>query len=179
MNVRPSLINRCVCYGFILLWLVPLAYRNFFLKPFPGSPSFYSYLTSTSNLFTDAAFVWPMPYIQVQFSGTTDWVTLKEEEFFPMRTFGNRSRLFEALFIAKKNEPLEGLYNQQVREELAKWIRRQYGELYPGQPTPLAVRFVIGLYYARDKFTESGGWRTLPLEGFSAKDAVILSTHYF
>jgi len=54
-----------LCLFFICFWTIPHFYRNLTLKEIPLIPEFLSDIYSTSNLFTKATYIWPVPYIQV------------------------------------------------------------------------------------------------------------------
>jgi len=98
---------------------------------------------------------------------------LPERDYFQMETFGYRTRLFEALFLAKSQET-KGLA---IQKELAGWIAKRYTRLHPGQPKPRAVRFVAGLRRANLENVPSKRWQTTPLESFAKEDLYIISTH--
>jgi hypothetical protein len=161
----------CLC--FMIFWLGPYFYSNITLKTLPFYPSFTNYVLRTSNLFPVAVYVWPMPYIQILSAEEGGWITLPEENFFRMQTFGYRTRLFELLYFAK-NLPDKSSATQ---EELARWVAGRYLELNQGKGKPLAVRFVAGLYRADPNFFFKGRWETLPFESFSKDNTYVLSTH--
>ena len=168
---RHNKLDAFLCLFFILFWLIPASYTNLTKKAVPSFPLFISALHSTSNLFTQANYIWPAPYIQVLPKGSARWVTLREEEYFPMQTFGYRTRLFEALFLAV-DDPVKGSV---VREELARWVAQQY-RARTALPVK-SVRFVTGLFRVSQDNAPQGHWRTPDLNTFSANDVYEISRH--
>ena len=163
-----------------VIWLIPFVYTNLTIKKIKFLPSFLTYLYSTSNLFTKANYIWPIPYIQVWDQNIKEWITLPEEEYFPMQTFGYRSRLFEALYLAlPENDQNRKIFNG-IRREMAQWIAGRYATLNAHQPKPQTVRFIAGLYQAQENKAPEGFWQKPPASNFLDKDDVyIIGTFKF
>lgn len=160
---------------FLVFLLVPLLFVNLTHKKLKFLPPSLSFFYSTSRLFTNANYIWPMPYIQVRMEGDDRWMTLPQEDYFKMETFGYRTRLFEALYLALN----DAQKSNAVREEMALWIRRRYQMLHPGQPVPVALRFVAGLQRARPDAVPRGHWEKPPFAKFAKEDTYVISEHHF
>jgi len=161
-----------LCLFFIFFWIIPQAYTNFTASKVPIFPKFITAIHSTSKLFTQANYVWPMPYIQIQLTEDSQWVDVDEGMFFQMPTFGYRTRLFEALYLATSdsNKILP------VQKELAYWIAQKYKSIYPSKSIGY-VRFVAGLNRAELNKKFEGRWANSPLDSFSQKDIYEISRH--
>ena len=170
-QLRYNKLDAFLCLFFILFWLLPAGTTNLTKKAVPFFPPFVSALHSTSNLFTQANYIWPAPYIQALPAGSARWVTLREEDFFPMQTFGYRTRLFEALYLGV-DDPVK---SRAVREELARWVAGRY-RARTGLPVK-TVRFVAGLTRVRQDNPPRGHWRTPDLKTFSPDDVYEISRH--
>ena len=169
--MRYNKLDAFLCLFFILFWLLPAVYANLTKKAVPFFPKWLSALHSTSNLFTQANYIWPAPYIQVLPAGSARWVTLREEDYFPMQTFGYRTRLFEALYLGV-DDPAK---SRAVQEELARWVAGRY-RAQTALPVK-AVRFVAGLYRVRPDNAPQGHWQTRDLKTFSPNDVYEISRH--
>lgn len=169
--LKPNPLDAGLCLLFLAFWIVPLMTVNLTKRKIPFYPGFMAALTSTSNLFTKANYLWPVPYIQVQTREGGVWETLKEEDYFRMPTFGYRTRLFEALYLAT-DDPHD---SAGIQKEIARWVAREYAAR-TGR-VPFAVRFVAGLQRARPGERIDGPWRTPPLQSFAPSDVYELSRH--
>lgn len=169
-SVRP--IDRVALVGFVLLWLVPVAYLGFSKRSVPGMPPALSFLQNVSCLFPKRVRIWRIDYIQVLPQLGGDWVTLPEEEYFQMPAFGYRTRLprFMALTMSKARWA--------SRADLASWIHQRYQTLHPDEPAPIAVRFVVG-HYRAEEHAPVGRWQKPPLEAFAPQETLVKSTHEF
>jgi len=159
------------CLLFILFWIVPFTYSNLTKKKVSFFPSFISAILSTSNLFTRANYIWPVPYMQVLLEEEGRWITLNEEDYFSMPTFGYRTRLFEALYLAV-NEPEKSLA---VQRELAYWVALRHQVL--NNALPISVRFVSGLYRVKPGKRIHGHWQKPPLNTFAGEGIYEISRH--
>ena len=154
-------------FFFIFFLLIPLFYTNLTLRKIKHIPSFLSCIYSTSNLFTYANYIWPNPYIQAKEGD--QWVTLPEEEYFRMPTFGYRTRLFEGLFPTMNDKgKIEG-----IRREMAQWVAAKYQRLYPDRPIQ-AVRFIAGLQRAQLGYKPASHWAQPPPESFAPEDTYVI-----
>lgn len=171
---KVSLKDKACVVFFILIWICPLIYTNLTIKFVPFLPSFITQMHSTALLFTHANWLWPMPYIQVLPQGASQWITLPEEDYFSMRTFGNRTRLFEALYYATIFPDAEKR-TAGVQREMAEWIARRY-EGRGGQKVS-SVRFIAGIYDTTKGDIPEGAWRTLPIEEVPVESMYVISTH--
>lgn len=169
--MRYNKLDAFLCLFFILFWLLPASYTNLTKKTVPFFPPFISALHGTANLFTQANYIWPTPYIQVLPVGSARWVTLREEDYFPMQTFGYRTRLFEALYLGVD----DAAKTRSVREELARWVAGQY-RARTSMPVK-AVRFVAGLFRVSQHNKPKGHWRTPDLKTFFPNDVYEISRH--
>ncbi len=158
--------------SFLLLWLLPAAYRSFANHYVPRMPVCLRYFQNISCLFTQAVNYWRLDYVQVRLQPASDWITLPQDSFFQMQPFGYRTRLNFFMDISL------GRAGYSRRAELAQWIRRRYKILHPDQPGLVAVRFVAGMYQVGRNLPQ-GRWRDPPLEAYSPETHSILSTHYF
>lgn len=168
---KSNKLDVILCLFFLIVWILPLLYSNVTKSKIPLFPSFWQTVTSTSNLFTRANYVWPVPYMQVQLQPDGEWLTLPEEDYFPMRTFGYRTRLFEALYLAVQDDEK----SLAVQRELAQWIVRRYAQA--NGRAPVAVRFIAGLHRSQWGQVLDGHWRTPPLYTFPDSDVYVLSRH--
>src|SRR4051812_14839458 len=84
---------------FLIVWLLPVAWTGLTLKKISFLPRVVTYFHNIGNLFTYAVPVWPLPYIQAKQQGSDEWITLPEDEYFRLKTFGFRTRFFEALYF--------------------------------------------------------------------------------
>ena len=164
-------LDLLFCLFFILFWLLPQLYTNFSRRSLPFFPKFLTAFHSTSNLFTQANYLWPMPYIQVLPKGGSQWQTLREEDYFRMPTFGYRSRLFEALYLGV-DDPQK---SADIQKEIALWVAQRYHTLYG--LAPKAVRFVAGLHRAAPGKKFTGHWQMPPFNTFAAENVYEISRH--
>ena len=164
------------CFLLILVWVIPVIYTGLTHRKILLFPSGVRYFQSIGDLFTKRVHVWPMPYIQILRQGDQTWMTLPEEEYFRLKTFGYRRRLFEVLYYAT-NIPDYERKSSHTQAELARWIAKRYTKLYPGNPKPLAVRFVAGLYFVNPQNPPTGHWQPPAYEAFPKDKTYVLSTH--
>lgn len=164
------------CAFLIVVWVFPIIYTGLTLRKINLFPSCIRYFQSIGALFTHRVNIWPMPYIQILREGESTWLTLPEEEYFRLKTFGYRTRLFEALYYAT-NIPDYERKSYQTQAELARWVAERYRQLHPGDPKPVSVRFVAGLHFADPQNPPAGHWQPPPYESFPKDKTYILSTH--
>lgn len=158
---------------FLFLWTAPHIYTNLTGRPVPFFPKPLNNLYRTSYLFTRANFHWPMLYIQVQYDNGP-WQTLPEEEYFAMRPFGYRSRLFEAVFPPEYSESK----SLQIQKDIAGWVYRRYQRMHPDKKVFRRLRLAAGLHTARPGQGVSGHWQKPAPETFGDQ-LHVLSVHEF
>ena len=172
------------CIFFIFFWLIPLIFIGFSNKPFPGLPRSFYHLSKMFLLFENSARKWPIYYIQILHQNSQQWITLPEEEYFPLQFFGYRSRLQRFLVPVREygmsDQEVQGI-NKDRQAELADWIAARYYRLHRDQSSLAAVRFVIA-FYSIDPFPGErklflGHWKNPPLYLFAPEKIQILSTH--
>ncbi len=164
------------CFVLIVGWVIPIIYTGLTHRKILLFPSAVRYFQTIGDLFTHRVQVWPMPYIQIRTEANPGWMTLPEEDFFRLKTFGYRTRLFEVLYYAT-NVPDYERKSHETQAELAQWIAKRYTKLYPGNPKPVAVRFVAGLHFADPQNPPQGHWQPPSYEAFPKDKTYILSTH--
>jgi len=173
---NPKKKDIVLGFCFLLFWIVPLLMTNLTLAKVPLLPRFITYLYSTSNLFTRATTIWPTIYIQMQFQDDGSWQTLSIEDYFNLETFGYRTRLFEFIYLAT-NIPDYQKVTEDVRQDLADWIAKQYVSQNASNPRPQSLRFVGGLYKPTKDNLPLGRWKRETLDSFAQSDTYIISTH--
>lgn len=89
-----------------------------------------------------------------------------------MPTFGYRTRLFEALYLADNNAQKSFA----VQKELADWAAQRY-ELRYQNAKVTSVRFVAGLHRNDMKKIPEGYWQKPSFESFAPADTYELSRH--
>ncbi len=164
------------CLFFLVFWIVPILYTGLTQRKIAFFPRTIRYFQSVGNLFTHRVDVWPMPYIQVLLAGEENWKTLLEKDYFPMETFGYRTRLFEALYYATNILDYDRK-TQATRAEIARWIAKRYAQLNPGALPVQFVRFVAGLHFMDPREPPAGHWQPPPYESFPEEKTYILSSH--
>ena len=164
------------CLFFVFFWIIPVIYNGLTQKKISFFPRGLSYFQSISGLFTHSVPVWPMPYIQIRLTGEADWQTLREADFFRLKTFGYRTRFFEALYYGTNIKDY-ARRSRDTQKELADWIARRYQKLNPQSKRIAAVRFIAGLYFIDPKAQPVAHWENLPLKTFSPEKVYVLSEH--
>lgn len=138
---------------FALFWILPVTYHGLSgSQRMPGWPRTLVHLTNISCLFTESMSTWPFDYIQVQ-TGSDEWTTLEESDYFRMPAFGYRTRFDELTRRGLGDPPLQ---------ELAYWVAKRHRELHPQSPPVTALRLVRAFISLADPIPE-GHWRDPPL----------------
>jgi len=131
---------------------------------------------SISNLFPLAVPVWPALYVQGRHKNSDEWITLKEEDYFAMPTFGYRTRLFEAIYYPTSITDYKRK-TQGTRQELAAYVAQKYSQIHKNQPALSGVRFAVGLFHVDPKSPPQSHWTIPPFESWPEEQRHILSTH--
>lgn len=134
---RPRVVDILALLGFVLLWLVPMAYVGYRGGAPQRWPITVQDLYSVSCLFGGASERVSVFYLQVRREGQLGWEDLDESEYFRLEPFGHRNRFdrYMARFA----------YRQQAepqRRELALWLAQADRQKHGDRPPIVAVRFL-------------------------------------
>ena len=164
---------------FIIIWIIPITYTGIFNCDMPGFPRTLCHLQRIAILFTHSIESWPIFYIQVRSHENNQWQTLKEEDYFRLKPFGYRTRLFTILYFSKDSLGFQKGIDLDAarREELAQWIAARYARLYPHESDIESVQFVAAFYYTQEGKAIQGRWRKPRLESFAKDKTIVISRH--
>ena len=139
-KLKVPLVDIIFLFFLTFSWLIPSWYSGLTKKTFLNLPKHFTCFNIPGGLFPLATPQWPTPYIQVLLNSEDEWVTLVEEDYFQMITFGYRTRLFEILYLARPSKELDG----KIQRNLAEWKSKKYEERT--RVKPRAIRFNSGIY---------------------------------
>lgn len=151
-EIRPKLYDRIAVAAIFGLVIVPVFWRGVVNeRPIPGMPRLLDEIQGISCLFSERPNVWHFVYIQVRRGDGHGWVTVPQEDFFPLEPFGHRTRLHRFLLNQKMKET-------RLTKELAVWFYERWPEVYPGESMPLEVRFAYSYVEPQVDDPPEGKW---------------------
>jgi hypothetical protein len=154
---RPRVIDVAALVGFVLAWLVPLAWVGYLGGPPASWPVNCQDLYAVSCLFGRGSERVSMFYVQTRLADRPGWYDLPEHEYFRLEPFGHRNRFdrFMARFGYRDGD-------EQARSELAHWLAATHRERHPEDPRIIAVRFVWVDHVIAADTPPSDRWRKPP-----------------
>jgi hypothetical protein len=161
---------------FLVLWLVPISWVGLTDRPPAFAPVYLQHLYRVACLFTERVGGWSDYYFQVQLEGSESWVTAVQEDYARMKPFGHRTRLHRMLTISRRNE--RGTIQ---REQMARFIKTRFEELYPDRPRVVGLRFIHVFYRTGEPELAHprGRWERPPLAAVDRRRGEVLSSHFF
>jgi hypothetical protein len=151
---RPRIVDVVALLGFVLLWLVPVAYVGYRGGAPERWPITIRDLYSVSCLFGGASERVSVFYVQVRREGQVGWEDLDESEYFRLEPFGHRNRFDR--FMARFGHRLAA---EPQRRELAQWLAQADRERHADRPPIIAVRFLWGDRRIEADQPPQGRWR--------------------
>jgi len=163
----------------LILWIIPITYSGIFSKNMPGFPRTFCYLQRIAMLFTHSIESWPIYYVQVKSYSSDQWITLREENYFRLKPFGYRTRLFTILYFSKDSLGFQKGIDRDAarREELAQWIATRYARLNPNESDIESVQFVAAFYNTQEGKAVQGRWHRPRLDSFTKDQTMVISKH--
>ncbi len=141
----------------VILWLFPSTYTGLTHQSL-FRQTHLNRLHHLANLFPKRIPNWNVYHVEIQKEVNGEWFPLPYDGFFPMDTFGHRSRIdhrLESWFLLlgeAEAAPHKEAYKETINKinhqkvEMAQWIKKRMADLHPDEPTITAVRF-IGTFY--------------------------------
>lgn len=168
--MRPPTKDRLAVWLFVVLWLLPVAYRGLTHRPPPALPRSMARLSNISCLFSRAMPTWSAFYVQYRDVPNGPWRELDTSAWFEMKPFGHRTRLHRYLV----NWPRKA---DAARQELADWLAAAYRRDFPEARAPIEIRFVRARIGVRDDARPEGPWERPELRTIPANHLEVVSTH--
>jgi hypothetical protein len=157
---RPRVVDILALIGFVLLWLLPMAWVGYRGGAPERWPITVRDLYSVSCLFGTASERVSVFYVQVRRDGQLGWEDLDEAEYFRLEPFGHRNR-FDRFMSHFGHQPESEL----ARRELAQWLAhadRERHVVHGDRPPIVAVRFLWADRVIDAERPPQGRWRKPP-----------------
>lgn len=169
---HPRLRDRLCVAGFLVVWLLPLAWHAVRRAPLPGEPALLHNWHDIACLFPNRPPLWNSFYVEVLRAGRSTWEQLDETLDFRLEPFGHRTRLHRYL-VRWGSGAAKG------REEVAVYLEASDRARHPDRPRIVALRFVWTKFVPDPSEPARGAWQRPPLLGVPATERKILSVHNF
>jgi hypothetical protein len=154
---RPRAVDVIALLGFLLLWLVPMAWVGYRGGAPERWPITIRDLYSVSCLFGTASERVSVFYVQVRRDGQANWEDFDESEYFRLEPFGHRNRFDR--FMSRFGYQAE---SEPARREFAQWLAQADRERHGDRPAIVAVRFLWADRVIDAERPPRGRWRKPP-----------------
>jgi hypothetical protein len=153
---RYEVVMSVLWIGF---WLVPIAYVGTANQSVRFFPRYARDLQSVACLFPNEVTGWRTYHAEVQGPGDRTWHEVDLDDYFKVDIFGYRNQVCRMLSNAFAKR-----HGDKQMNEIAIYIRDQYGVRFPAEAKLAAVRFVRARHLVEDLAKQEGRFRRRPLD---------------